>query len=100
MPEKQLEKDAWMFLLVVPLVATLAKSLSQVNCKNPFSWKDFSIQVFVGTASGFLFGLLGIWLIDNIYGAFAISGFGAVLGIAGVGRIADAVEQWIIKKFK
>ncbi len=101
MPEKELGKDAWLLLLVVPLMATLAKSLSQVNCKHVFSWKDFLIQVFVGTVSGMLFGFLGCWIIGAypaVIGAF--SGFGSVLGIAGVGRIADVLEQWIIKKFK
>lgn len=103
MPEKQIDRGIWLLLFIIPFFATLARSLSkfqQFKCEK-LNLKDFVIQLFVGTTSGFLFGLLGCWIIGNYEGAVgAISGFGAVLGITGVGRIAEVMENWLIDKFK
>jgi hypothetical protein len=102
MPEKNIDNSIWIIMVAVPFFATLAKSLSNFNSRcQKFNLKDFSIQCFVGTVSGFLFGLAGCWFIGNYEGAIgALSGFGAVAGITGVGRIAEIIEMWLIKKFR
>jgi hypothetical protein len=101
MPEK-ITKDIWWIIVIVPFLATLAKSLNgffNKECK--FDWKDFLIQLLVGTISGFLFGLLGCWITNgNVAAIGAISGFGAVVGIAGVTKIAEAMQIWLESKFK
>ncbi len=100
MPEKQIPKDIWLILVMVPFLTALAKSLSTFNCGHT-TWKDFAVQCVVGMASGALFGLLACWLIGNYQAAVgAISGFGTILSIKGVERIAMALEQFILKKFK
>jgi len=101
MPEK-IGKEVWIIIIAIPFFATLAKSLSafnQLKCSK-FHWKDFVIQLICGTISGFLFGLLALWLIDNVLGAFALSGFGAVAGITGIGRLSEVMINWLIDKYK
>lgn len=102
MSEKQIENDIWFLIILVPILATLAKSLNGFMCsKTPFDWREFLISLLVGSISGFLFGLLGIWMFGNSQPAAGfVSGAGAVIGIAGVSRIATAMEIYIEKKFK
>lgn len=101
MPNK-IPREIWIIIILIPFIATAAKSLNNFFSNNAvFSWKDFWVQSFVGTVSGFLFGLLACWLTNGSQEAVgAISGFGAVAGIAGVARIAKAMEDWLVKKFK
>lgn len=98
MPEKDIAKEIWILIIIVPFLATVAKSLNSFFSPDyQFSWKEFFIQSFVGTISGMLFGLLGCWLVSDVQAAIgAISGFGAVLGIASISKIAKKLEEYII----
>lgn len=102
MHEKEVGKDLIGIMFFISFIATLAKCLSDMgNREKPFRWKILFVELFVGTVSGVLFGLLGCWLIGQyqaVVGAFA--GFGAILSIHGVARIATALEEFIIKKLK
>ena len=102
MQEKEVGKDLVAIMFLISFVATLAKCLADMgNRDKPFRWKNLFAELFVGTVSGILFGLLGCWLVGQsqaVVGAFA--GFGAILSIHGVARIASAMEEFIIKKLK
>jgi Mg/Co/Ni transporter MgtE len=100
MPEKDIAKEIWILIIIVPFLATVAKSLNSFFSPDYFfSWKEFMIQSFVGTVSGMLFGLLACWLVSDSQAAIgAISGFGAVLGIASIAKIAKKLEELILKK--
>lgn len=102
MPDKQITKDIWFLIILISVFATLAKSLNGfLNSKTPFNKREFMISLFVGSVSGFLFGLLGCFLFGNSQPAAGfISGAGAIIGIAGVARIAEVIETYIIKKFQ
>lgn len=103
MPEKEITKQAWILLIAIPFLVTLAQRLSTftyegAGCRRP-SWKDTITHLIVGTISGMLFGLLGVWLTGGEQAAVgAISGFGAVLGIHGVQRVATTLEKALTKK--
>lgn len=103
MPEKEITRQSWVLLIIVPFLVTLAQKLSTFSndrCNSP-SWRDTISHLIVGTISGMLFGLMGCWLTNGEQAAVgAISGFGAVLGIHGVQRMALVLEKVIIKKFE
>ena len=102
MPER-IPKEIWGMLILIPLITTLARALNNLslNGHTKFNWTDFSIQCFVGTVSGMVIGLLACWLIgENQYAVSSMSALGSIIGIAGLGKIAEAVEKWILRKFE
>jgi hypothetical protein len=100
MPEK-IPKDIWIILILIPFLSTLAQKLHSFKGCEQWRWGDFIAQIIVGTICGLLFGLLTCWLLgNNQAGVGAFSGFGAVLGIHSVERIALILENWLAKKLK
>jgi len=103
MPEKEITKQAWILLIVIPFLVTLAQRLSTftnigAGCTLP-SWKDTIVHLIVGVISGVLFGFLGGWLTSgDQFAVGATAGFGTVLGIHGVQRVATTLEKALTKK--
>lgn len=88
MPEKN--TDSWILIgmFIVAVLSSLGNALAEEECLTHTSWKHLAIQTFIGGISGLIFGFFALWLIDNQWASFAISGSGAILGIKGVRTIS------------
>jgi hypothetical protein len=93
MPEKSIDKQIMVLIVVVSFLGGLVKALDDGENVN---WKHLLFQTIIGGFSGVIFGLLTCYVFgENMYLVGAVSGAGGVLGMKGLKSLSETIRRFI-----